>query len=71
MSQITFETPTSVQPLGKMTYEQFLSWDSENQHVEWVNGKVIAMPPISDGHQDVSGFLLILLRTFVETNKLG
>ena len=35
---------------GPMTYEQFLEWDGENQHVEWVNGEVIPMPPVSDEH---------------------
>ena len=49
-----------------MTYEQFLQWDGENQHVEWVNGEVVEMPPISDEHDEVDGFLFPLLKHFVE-----
>ncbi len=41
-------------PLPRMTYEQFLKWDGENQHVEWVNGEVVEMPPISGPHNHVS-----------------
>jgi Uma2 family endonuclease len=54
-----------------MTYEQFLKWDGENQHVEWVNGEVVPMPPISDEHDDVSALLLSLLLHFVQHHKLG
>jgi Uma2 family endonuclease len=54
-----------------MTYEQFLQWDGENQHVEWVNGEVVEMPPITDVHNEVDNFLLTLLATFVEHHDLG
>jgi Uma2 family endonuclease len=54
-----------------MTYEQFLHWDDENEHVEWVNGEVVPMPPITDAHNDVDNFLMTMLRTFVEHYDLG
>jgi len=54
-----------------LTYEEFLNWDGENQHVEWVDGKVIEMAPISDDHQDVGGFLHAILRIYAETHNLG
>ena len=57
--------------LPKMTYEQFLDWDFENPHVEWVNGEVVAMAPVSNDHQDVRSFLLTLIRLFIEDAELG
>ncbi len=54
-----------------MSYADFLAMDFENNHVEWVNGKVIDMPPISGGHQDVGSFLITLINTFVVAKNLG
>jgi Uma2 family endonuclease len=71
MRQATLENPSPFQSRDAITYKEFLNWDSENQHVEWVNGRVIPMPPISDGHQDVAGLLSAAMRAFVETHKLG
>jgi Uma2 family endonuclease len=65
-------TPFRPAPLaGPITYEQFLEWDGENQHVEWVNGEVIPMPPVSDAHNDLTAFLGGLLRLFQDQTKLG
>ena len=55
----------------RMNYEQFLKWDGENQHVEWVDGEVVPMPPIPGGHAEVGGFLLALLKHFVDHHQLG
>jgi Uma2 family endonuclease len=52
--------PTAKAP-RKLTYEEFLEWDGENQHVEWVNGKVIEIAPIGDVHQELGGRLIALL----------
>ena len=57
--------------LPKMTYEQFLEWDFENPHVEWVNGEVIEMVPVGDEHQDLGGWLIMLLRHFADEHELG
>src|SRR5205807_2465318 len=43
----------------------------ENQHVEWVDGEVIPMPPVGDTHQDFGGWLLALLRVYVDAGQLG
>jgi Uma2 family endonuclease len=65
-------TPFRPTPLaGPISYEQFLTWDGENQHVEWVNGEVIPMAPISDAHNELTAFLCALLRLFAEQTKLG
>lgn len=55
----------------RMTYEEFLNLDGENQHVEWVDGEVVPMPPISDGHSLVGIYLIRLLGEFVEHFKTG
>lgn len=54
-----------------MTYEQFLEWDGENQHVEWVDGKVVSMPPISGEHSDVATYLITLFTMFLAHHKIG
>ena len=44
MTQLKLPAPPPRRPYPRMTYEQFLKWDGENQHVEWVNGEVVPMP---------------------------
>ncbi len=55
----------------KMTYEEFLAWADEDTLAEWVDGKVVMYSPASDRHQDISGFLESVLRSFVEVRQLG
>jgi len=54
-----------------MTYEQFLDYPHENTHVEWVDGEVVPMAPVSDAHNQLGFFLLRLLGEFVEHHHLG
>jgi Uma2 family endonuclease len=56
---------------SKMTYEEFLAWTDEDTMAEWVNGEVIMMTPAGYRHQDICDFLIILLRSFIETHQLG
>lgn len=56
---------------GRLSYEQFLKWDGENQHVEWVDGEVVPMPPISGPHSDESTFLIRVVSEYVEQHDLG
>jgi Uma2 family endonuclease len=56
---------------AKMTYEEFLAWADEDTWAEWIDGKVIILPPASNQHQDLAGFLTALLRLFVETHGSG
>jgi len=55
----------------RITYEDFLEREWDDPHVEWVDGQVIMMAPISDEHDDVAGLLYSLLRAFVEKRGLG
>ena len=56
---------------AKITYEQFLRREGEESHVEWVDGEIVMMAPISNEHDDVAGFLYALLRAYVEFHHLG
>ena len=65
------ERPVAPAAPPKMTYEEFLDWADEDTHAEWVNGEVVFMSPVSNLHQDVSGFLLQCLLFFVQERQLG
>jgi Uma2 family endonuclease len=71
MSRSTLKESAEVAEIEPMSYQQFLATDFENPHVEWVNGRVIAMSPINEQHADLNGFLGTLLRVFVRERKLG
>ncbi len=60
-----------VPPKEDMTFEEFLEWVDEDTHAEWVGGKVIMTSPASDIHQDVKGFLYLILRGFIRARNLG
>ena len=62
---------TATAALPEMTYQAFLEWLDEDTHAEWVNGKVVLMSPVSLEHQQIGGFLLTLIRYFVDANQLG
>ena len=55
----------------KLTYEEFLQWDGENQHVEWVDGEVIPTAPVGDAHQDLGRWLISLFVFFNDAEGLG
>ena len=55
----------------KMTYDEFLAWADEDTLAEWVDGEVVMTSPASNRHQDLTGFLESVLRSFVETRQLG
>lgn len=65
--QVPSEEPQRLE----MTYEEFLAWADEDVHAEWVDGEVIIHMPPKDRHQNVVGFLHILLRLFVDFFDLG
>jgi Uma2 family endonuclease len=56
---------------GRISYEEFLQIDQENNHIEWVDGRVVPMAPVSSEHQDLGVFLITLLGAFVEAHDLG
>jgi Uma2 family endonuclease len=54
----------SATPRG-MSYAEFLKSDDPNQHIEWVDGRVVAMAPVSNEHTDLGVFLLTILQCWV------
>lgn len=54
-----------------MSYEQFLTEIGEDIHAEWVNGETVLFMPPKPDHQRIVGFLLTLIRLYVEHLKLG
>src|SRR5439155_5668639 len=55
----------------KITYDEFLRWDGENQHVEWVDGEVVEMSPISAMHNRIGRFLIKLFSAFLDERMVG
>lgn len=56
--------------MQKTTYEDFLT-QYDSVRAEWVDGEVIMSPPASEHHQNIIGFLVNLLRPYVESRVLG
>ena len=72
MSQtMTGPRPGPTHAPSKVSYEEFLEWADEDTHAEWVDGEIFFMSPVSNLHQDVSGFLLQCLLFFVQERQLG
>src|SRR2546427_13194883 len=63
--------PISGQSPGRMSYDEFLAWAEDGTHVEWVDGEVVFMSPVSTEHQLLAAFLAALLQHFAEAHKLG
>ena len=55
----------------KMSYEEYLAWEDEGAHGEWVDGQVIVFMPPTVLHQRIAGFLYYLLSSYVQLFDLG
>jgi Uma2 family endonuclease len=56
----------------RMSFEQFLTTDfGEGARVEWVNGEVVHMAPVSNEHADLQSLLNSLIRSFADAQRLG
>ncbi len=58
-------------PGEAMSYEDFLHWPGDNHHVEWVNGRMVFMSPVTEPHENIRGFLHSLLNLFAQARHLG
>jgi Uma2 family endonuclease len=58
-------------PGRRMTEEEFVGWVDEFTRAEWVDGEVIIMPPVSEEHSDCNGWLLALMRLYIEDSDNG
>ncbi|HRH40661.1 MAG TPA: Uma2 family endonuclease [Pyrinomonadaceae bacterium] len=70
MKNIVAELP-QVSPIPQMSYEDFLEWNGNQGWFEWVNGEVFEMSSPSVLHQEIVGFLFLIMSSFIEANKLG
>ena len=66
---------TTIAPSGEViasdiAFEDFLT-DFDDQHVEWVQGMVIAMSPVSEEHTDLNRFLIILFDCYLAMTTGG
>jgi Uma2 family endonuclease len=70
--EIVIETEQEIQTVRlKMSHAEYLAWEDEGNHGEWVNGEVIVFMPPHRRHQIVSGFLYQLLALYVRLFQLG
>lgn len=61
------ESLAAEQEIRKHFYEAV----SEDQKVEFINGEIIIHPPVKKQHDNASGNLYILLKTFTAKHQLG
>lgn len=54
-----------------VSFEEYLAQSSDTRNCEWVDGEIITMPGASFEHQDISSFLIAVMRFFVDRNDLG
>jgi Uma2 family endonuclease len=62
---------TRVEVAERMTSEEFFRYAPEDQNAELIDGVMIVHSPPLVIHEKLQGFLLTLLRTYVEDNDLG
>lgn len=55
----------------RISYAEFLEQYDGDPHVEWVNGEVVKMAPVSDEHIDEQAFLQALIKAFADGMDLG
>ncbi len=62
---------TRVEVAERMTSDEFWQWAPDTQKAELIDGVMIVHSPASLIHENLFGFLLSLLRSYVEDHKLG
>jgi Uma2 family endonuclease len=55
----------------RLSYDDFLRQAPDGGRLEWVDGEVIELSPVSTQHQRIVGFLLSLFQHFVEARRPG
>lgn len=65
------QLPSAAAPSLRMSFAEFLKWDSEHTMAEWIDGEVSVMSPAAERHQEILAFLLTILKLHVEVKDLG
>ena len=55
----------------RLSYDDFLRVVPDGRHVEWVDGEVVDMSPVSSQHQIIARFLIALFQLYVEQRRSG
>ena len=55
----------------RMSFDEFLAWGDEDVFAEWVDGEVSIYPSPGTRHQQIVGFMNVLLHIFAETFNFG
>ncbi|HEX8904353.1 MAG TPA: Uma2 family endonuclease [Longimicrobiaceae bacterium] len=54
----------------RISFEDFLATLDEDTHAEWVDGRVVPMSPVSERHDEISGFIYVILRGFLRRRRI-
>ncbi|GAK51779.1 hypothetical protein U14_03025 [Candidatus Moduliflexus flocculans] len=68
---LLFEAIEAKTPSRRLSYAEFLEWADEDTLAEWENGEITMSSPASLIHQDIAGFLALILRVYVNAHELG
>jgi Uma2 family endonuclease len=55
----------------QVTFEEYLACECESGYHEWIDGEIVTMPNPSMLHQQIVGFLYVLLNGYNEHHELG
>ena len=54
-----------------LSYEDYLQDESIDPHTEWVDGRVVPIPMVTDKHDQATVWLITVLKMYVEVKDLG
>ena len=54
-----------------MTFEEFLDWVKEDARVEWIDGKLETLMPVSLAHLTITRFLIFILEYYINVRGGG
>jgi Uma2 family endonuclease len=70
MTQATMTQPVKAGAPRRISYEEFLALPG-NPHVEWVDGEVVRMPPVTRLHSELGSWLIRCFKAFLEDRPTG
>ena len=58
-------------PLRRITFEEFHDGLDGDDWMEWVDGEVVSVSPVEEGHELVARWLVRILSEFIDLKQLG